>query len=120
MVFSGPQQSLFEMKNLAALLDGRKIKEGSQLFVTTSNGVKSAAKKLGYLDKIETAGGVVLEGVCFYILQNIAQMRVRNGWSNLVTNSAKLANIIGAHKFNTILRRTGACVEIACSGEDRT
>ena len=120
VVFSGPQQSLFEMKNLAALLDGRKIKEGSQLFVTTSNGVKSAAKKLGYLDKIETAGGVVLEGVCFYILQNIAQMRVRNGWSNLVTNSAKLANIIGAHKFNTILRRTGACVEIACSGEDRT
>lgn len=119
VVFSGPQQSLFEMKHLAALLDGRKIKEGSQLFVTTSNGVKSAAKKLGYLDKIENAGGIVLEGVCFYILQNIAQIRVRNGWSNLVTNSAKLANIIGAHQFNTILRRTRACVEIACSGEDR-
>ena len=119
VVFSGPQQSLFEMKHLAALLDGRKIKEGSQLFVTTSNGVKSAAKKLGYLDKIESAGGIVLEGVCFYILQNIAQIRVRNGWSNLVTNSAKLANIIGAHQFNTILRRTRACVEIACTGEDR-
>jgi predicted aconitase len=119
VVFSGPQQSLFELKNLAALLEGRKVREGSQLFITTSNGVKSAAKKLGYLDKIEAAGGVVLEGVCFYILQNIAEIRARNGWSNLVTNSAKLANIIGAHKFNTILRRTRACVEIACSGEDR-
>jgi hypothetical protein len=43
---------------------------------------------------------------------------VRNGWSNLVTNSAKLANIIRAHKFNTILRRTAACIEIACTGED--
>ena len=118
VVFSGPQQSLFEMKNLAALLDGKKVKPGSHLFVTTSNGVKSAASALGYLQKIEAAGGVVLEGVCFYILQNIAQIRVQNGWSNLVTNSAKLANIIGAHKFNTILRRTRDCVRIALTGED--
>jgi hypothetical protein len=56
--------------------------------------------------------------VCFYILQNIAQIRVRNGWSNLVTNSAKLANIIGAHKFNTLLRRTEECIHIALTGEE--
>ena len=118
VVFSGPQQSLFEMKTLAQLLDGRKVKAGSHLFVTTSNGVKSAARALGYLQTIEAAGGIVLEGVCFYILQNLPQMRARNGWSNLVTNSAKLANIIGAHKFNALLRRTRACVEIACTGED--
>ncbi|MDB5810536.1 MAG: hypothetical protein JWN94_2658 [Betaproteobacteria bacterium] len=119
VVFSGPQQSLFEMKNLARLLAGKKIKSGSHLFVTTSNGVKSAARALGYLETIETAGGIVLEGVCFYILQNIGQMRVQNGWSNLVTNSAKLANIIGAHKFNTILRRTEDCIRIALTGEDQ-
>jgi predicted aconitase len=119
VVFSGPQQSLFEMKVLAGMLDGKRVKLGSQLFITTSNGVKSAAKQLGYLAKIEAAGATVLEGVCFYILQNIAQMRVQNGWSNLVTNSAKLANIIGAHKFNSILRRTQDCIDIAVSGEDR-
>jgi predicted aconitase len=118
VVFSGPQQSLFEMKNLADLLGGKRIKPGNHLFVTTSNGVKSAARELGYLQTIETAGGIVLEGVCFYILQNIAQIRVQNGWSNLVTNSAKLANIIGAHKFNTLLRRTADCVRIALTGED--
>ena len=118
VVFSGPQQSLFEMKNLARLLAGKTVKPGTQLFVTTSNGVKSAARALGYLEAIESAGGIVLEGVCFYILQNIAQMRVRNGWSNLVTNSAKLANIIGAHKFNTILRRTDDCIRIALTGGD--
>ena len=119
VVFSGPQQSLFEMKNLADLLDGRKIKPGNQLFVTTSNGVKSAARQLGYLQKIEAAGGSVLEGVCFYILQNIAQIRVREGWSNLVTNSAKLANIVCAHKFNSLLRRTAECVNIAVTGSWR-
>jgi len=119
VVFSGPQQSLLEMKRLADLLDGRRIKPGSHLFVTTSNGVKSAAKRLGYLGRIEAAGAIVLEGVCFYILQNIAEIRVKQGWVNLVTNSAKLANIIGAHKFNTILRRTAACIDIALTGEDR-
>ncbi|MBY0271684.1 MAG: aconitase X catalytic domain-containing protein [Burkholderiales bacterium] len=118
VVFSGPQQSLFEMKTLATLLKGRKVAKGSQLFITTSNGVKSAARELGYLKTIEDAGAIVLEGVCFYILQNLPQMRVREGWSNLVTNSAKLANIIGAHKFNTILRRTAECIDIACSGKD--
>jgi predicted aconitase len=118
VVFSGPQQSLLEMKQLAALLEGRKVARGSHLFVTTSNGVKSAAKALGYLKAIEDSGAIVLEGVCFYILQNLPQMRLREGWSNLVTNSAKLANIIGAHKFNTILRRTAECVDIACSGRD--
>ena len=118
VVFSAPQQSLFEMKILAQLLDGRRVPAGSHLFVTTSTGVKSAAGRLGYLQQIESAGAIVLEGVCFYILQNVAQIRVQNGWRNLVTNSAKLANIIGAHKFNSILRRTADCVDIAV-GESR-
>ncbi len=118
VVFSGPQQSLFEMKLLAGLLKGRKVAAGSQLFITTSNGVKSAARELGYLQTMEQSGATVLEGVCFYILQNLPQIRVREGWSNLVTNSAKLANIIGAHKFNTVLRRTAECIDIACTGRD--
>lgn len=118
VVFSGPQQSLLEIKTLADLLAGRQLHAGTQLFVTTSNGVKSAARELGYLQTIEQSGATVLEGVCFYILQNLPQIRVREGWSNLVTNSAKLANIIGAHKFNTILRRTAECIDIACTGKD--
>jgi predicted aconitase len=116
VVFSGPQQSLFEMKALAEGFGGRKVHPGTQVFVTTSNGVKSAARNLGYLQAIEGAGVTVLEGVCFYILQNLTQMRVANGWTNMISNSAKIVNIIGAHKFNTILRRTRDCVEIACQG----
>lgn len=97
---------------------GPAVKQGTRLFATTSNGVKSASRKLGYIERMETAG-TVLEGVCFYILQDISRIRTENGWIDLVTNSAKLANIIGAHQFNTILRRTPACVDIACTGEDR-
>jgi predicted aconitase len=116
VVFSAPQLSLFEMKRLADLLRGRKVKTGTHVFVTTASTVKSDASKLGYLQDIENAGAIVLQGVCFYILQNLSQIRVRNGWTNLISNSAKIVNTITAHKFNTILRRTPDCIEIAVTG----
>jgi predicted aconitase len=116
VVFSGPQLSLYELRTLSELLEGKKVSEGTSLIVTTNRGYKFASEKLGYLRKIEKAGGMVLEGVCFYILESIARLRVENGWDNLVTNSAKLANIIAGHKFNPILRRTEECVEVALTG----
>lgn len=116
VVFSGPQQSLLEMKRLAELFEGRKLPPGSSCFITTNAGVLAHARKLGYAGKLEDAGVTILEGVCFYILQNLSSMRVANRWTNMVANSAKIVNIIGAHRFNTILRRTEVCVEIACSG----
>jgi len=119
VVFSGPQQSLFEMKQLADLFAGRSIRAGASCFVTTNAGVLAQARRLGYAQTLEAAGVEVLEGVCFYILQNLSQMRQARGWRNLVSNSAKIVNIIGAHRFHTILRRTSECVEIACSGDLR-
>ena len=116
VVFSGPQQSLLEMKRLAALFEGRKVKDGSSCFVTTNGAVLAQSRSLGYAQALEGAGVTILEGVCFYILQNLSPMREANRWTNMVSNSAKIVNIIGAHRFNTILRRTADCVDIACSG----
>jgi predicted aconitase len=116
VVFSGPQQSLLELKALAELFDGRRVHPATTVFVTTSNGVLSAARAVGYAQKLEAAGVTILEGVCVYILQGLTAMRARNGWTNMISNSAKIVNTITAHKFNTILRRTADCVEIACTG----
>ena len=116
VVFSGPQQSLLEIRRLAELFDGRRIREGSSCFATTNGAILAQARKLGYADVLERAGVTLLEGVCFYILQNLTPMRIANGWRNMVSNSAKIVNIIGAHRFNTILRRTAQCVDIACTG----
>ena len=116
VVFSGPQQSLFEMKFLASLFEDRKIKAGSTCIVTTNSAILQQSRDLGYAKILEDAGVTILEGVCFYILQNLSPMRIANRWTNMVSNSAKIVNIIGAHRFNTILRRTADCVEIACSG----
>ncbi|MEX2198530.1 MAG: aconitase X catalytic domain-containing protein [Burkholderiales bacterium] len=116
VVFSGPQQSLLEMKQLADLFAGRKVQPGATCIVTTNNAVLAQARALGYAGTLEGAGVTILEGVCFYILQNLSPMRVANRWTNMVSNSAKIVNIIGAHRFNTLLRRTRDCVEIACTG----
>jgi predicted aconitase len=116
VVFSGPQQSLLEMKRLADLFQGRKVKPGSSCFATTNTAVLAQSRALGYVQTLEEAGVTILQGVCFYILQNLSPMRQTNRWTNMVSNSAKIVNIIGAHRFNTILRRTDDCVGIACTG----
>jgi predicted aconitase len=117
VVFSAPQLSLFELKRISELLDGKQVAKGSRLFVTTSNAMKRSASELGYIAKIEAAGGIVLEGVCFYILQNLTPLKQKMGWTSLVTNSAKLVNTITAHRFNTILRRTEECIAVALTGD---
>ena len=119
VVFSGPQLSLFEMQRLAALFAGRRVAPGMQAFATTNHAVWSDAKRLGYVHTLESAGVTLLQGVCFYILQRLTKIREENAWTNLISNSAKLVNTITAHRFNTVLRRTAECVEIACTGSLR-
>jgi len=98
------------------LFQGKRIKAGTTCIVTTNSAILKQSRDLGYANVLEDAGVTILEGVCFYILQNLSPMREKNRWTNMVSNSAKIVNIIGAHRFNTILRRTADCVEIACSG----
>lgn len=116
VVFSGPQLSIFEMQRLAERFRGRYVATGMHAFVTTNHAVWSDAKRLGYVDTLEAAGVKILQGVCFYILQRLTKIREENDWTNLISNSAKLVNTITAHRFNTVLRRTDECVEIACTG----
>jgi len=119
VVFSGPQQSLLEMKRLSEGFAGRRLHPGTSCFVTTNGAVLAQSRALGYAKALEDAGVTILEGVCFYILQNLSHMRLANRWTHMVSNSAKIVNIIGAHRFNTILRRTADCVDIACTGKLR-
>ena len=119
VVFSGPQLSLFEMQDMAARFKCRKVAPSMTAVITTNHMIYSDARRLGYVAVLEDAGVILLQGVCFYILQRLTQIREENGWTNLVSNSGKLVNTITAHRFNTVLRRTQTCVDIACTGELR-
>ena len=119
VVFSGPQLSIFEMQDMAARFRGRQVAPGMAAVITTNHMIYSDAQRLGYVETLVAAGVTILQGVCFYILQRLTQIREENGWTNLVSNSGKLVNTITAHRFNTVLRRTQDCVDIACTGELR-
>jgi predicted aconitase len=116
VVFSAPQLSLLEMEMVASLIDGRRVHPETTLIAVTSPEIKNASDRMGLTGRIEAAGGIVLEGVCFY--QSYArEMAEANGWSRLVTNSAKLVNIIGGYGYKPTLATMERCVDCAVAGK---
>lgn len=113
VVFSAPQLSLFELRTLAGLCEGRRFVR--PLLAVTSPQVKPESDRLGFTAAIEGAGGSVLSGMCFY--QSYArEIALARGWRRLVTNSAKLVNILGGYGYAPVLRSMAACVEAAETG----
>lgn len=113
VVFSAPQLSLVEMRQLAELLDGRHAT--IPLLAVTSPQVKPDADRMGLTARLEAAGATVLSGMCFY--QSYArEMAEANGWRRLATNSAKLVNILGGYGYRPALFSMQACVDAACAG----
>ena len=115
VVFAAPQLSLIEMSQVAGLLDGRRIHADTSLIVATSPEIKFAADRMGLTRRIEDAGGIVAAGVCFY--QSYArEMAEANGWQRLLTNSAKLVNIIAGYGYKPTLASMERCVDSAVAG----
>jgi predicted aconitase len=116
VVFSAPQLSLLEMRDLAAMLDGRRAT--IPLLAVTSPQVKPDADRMGLTARIEAAGGTVLSGMCFY--QSYArEIAEANGWRRLATNSAKLTNILGGYGYIPTLLSMEECVRVACAARKR-
>ena len=116
VVFSAPQLSLLEIQSLAALLDGKKLHADTSLLAVTSPVVAADARRLGIAERIEASGALLLEGMCFY--QSYArEMGEANGWKRLMTNSVKLANIIGGYGYEPTLSNMENCVASAVAGE---
>lgn len=115
VVFDGPQQSLQEIQYLAALLEGRRVHPNTCLLIVTSLVSHDWAGRLGYLDIIEKAGGVVLSGLTFWLM-GLEHLQSQFGWQTVVTNSAKVANIIG-YVFDPVLLPTADCIRSAVAGQ---
>ncbi|HEY1299560.1 MAG TPA: aconitase X catalytic domain-containing protein [Stellaceae bacterium] len=115
VVFGAPQLSLFEMEAVAQALDGRQIHTDTTVLVATSPEIKHAADRMGLTRRIEASGAVVAAGICFY--QSYArEMAEANGWVRLMTNSAKLVNIIAGYGYRPTLASLARCVDSAVAG----
>jgi predicted aconitase len=115
VVFGTPHLSLFEVRHLAELLEGKRVHSGTRLLLTTNTQVRAMAERLGYARTIEAAGGRILAGPCYYIMSPRLLARL-HGFRSIVTDSAKLANIIPASGYIPVLRPTAECVEAAVRG----
>jgi len=114
VVFAAPQLSIVEMEQVASLVNGQKLK--LPMIVCTSPQAYGDARRMGFIDKIETAGGTVLEGTCFYN-QYAREIGEANGWVRLLSNSAKIVNILGGYGYQPVLASMADCVAAAIHGE---
>ena len=103
------------MAAVADALAGRLVHPDTTLLVATSPEIKHAADRMGLTRRIEETGAIVAAGICFY--QSYAgEMAEANGWKRLLSNSAKLVNIIGGYGYRPTLLSLERCVDSAVTG----
>jgi predicted aconitase len=85
-----PNASVQEIREVGEALQGKKVHEDVSLWVTTAGSMYAMAERMGYIQTIEEAGGVVVRETCPFL----ARSRViapKKGYKTLTTNSAKMA-----------------------------
>lgn len=109
LIFIGcPHCSASEVKKLAYLLQGKRVRKDVELWVCTSRHVKEKAKS--YVEVIERAGGHVLCDTCV-LVSWVKDL----GFNTLMTNSAKTAFYAPTlNEIDVVLKPLHECVEAAC------
>lgn len=111
LVFIGcPHCSLTEIKQIARLVDGKKVKDGTEFWVCTSRYVKEKARE--YVRKIENTEGHILADVCM-----VVSWTEKIGINTVMTNSAKTAYYAPTlNKAQTTLAPLKECLTAALRG----
>lgn len=107
-----PHLSLNQVAEVAARLEGKKVKDGVTMWVHTNIPVKAMAERLGYAAVIERAGAVLTQDLC-----TILSIPEALGLHTLATNSAKMAFYApGSNRLATWFGPLKACVDAAVTG----
>ena len=114
VVFAAPQLSIFEMQKVAELSFEKSFKV--PVIICTSPQVYADALRMKIIDQIEKTGAKVLEGTCFYN-QYAREIGLANGWKRLMSNSAKIVNILGGYGYEPSLSSMKNCIDSAVAGE---
>jgi hypothetical protein len=108
-----PHFGLEEFADLVRLFDGRKVKPGLPMLVSTSRGVREMARAKGWIAVLEGSGVEVPVDVCTYHSPRVRGLRGR-----VMTNAAKWAyyapGMLGVEVAFGSLKE---CVESAIRGE---
>ncbi len=91
VAFGVPHLSVGELGELARLLEGRKLKGGVKMYAYTSSQAYDMAERTGISDSIERAGARISHSTD----AEISPLKAL-GFSRVMTNSAKLAEIVSS------------------------
>lgn len=107
-----PHASIDQMQRYAALLRGKRVHPGVELWICTNTVVEEMARKVGYIEAIERAGGKLMVGTC----HNDCPLGAW-GFRRLATDSGKFAyytpTTVGTE---CVFASTEACIEAAITG----
>ena len=107
-----PHLTLNQVAEIAAYIDGKKVRKGVTCWIHVNTAVKGMARQLGYMDVIENAGAVLTQDLC-----TILSIPEALGLKSLATNSAKMAFYApGSNKLPTWFGSMRNCIDAAVSG----
>lgn len=112
IALGSPHFSLAECRQLAALVEGRKVAPGLEFFVATNRVVYQALSEKGLLGKLVAFGANVTQDTCVVVSPLIAPEA-----KLLMTNSAKYAYYApGKLNMPVVFGTLAECVDSAVSG----
>ena len=114
MVLVGcPHLSFTEMQEIAEMIKGKKVKEGTDFWIMTNETHYLLACRCDVAKTLEDAGVMIARDTC------VMEMEEGRRWEgqNFVTNSGKVAQYApGINRVNIKMASTKGCVEAAVTG----
>ena len=115
VVFFGcPHASIIELREVARLLDGKKIASGVRLCIATAEQIYTLAERVGYIDVIKNAGGVVITGAC---MNGFPYDKLDVPATTGATNSARAASYQARRGINIQYGSFESCINAAIAGK---
>jgi predicted aconitase len=107
-----PHFSLGQIKEVAGLLQGKKVSKDVVFWIHTNVAIKALATQLGYAKIIEESGAVLTQDIC-----TVLSIPEALGFKTLATNSPKMAFYApGGNKLMTWYGNIQKCVNAAVKG----
>ena len=106
-----PHYTMDKMREVANFLDAKKIKEGVELWVQTSQSVRNLALRSGEIQVIEKTGAKVVVDTCMVL----APLK-RIGFHTMATDSAKGQFYVSGSGLGVRFGDTRKCLETALTG----
>ena len=113
IVIGCPHASLEQVRQVAGLLDGKKLSTNTDLWIFTPRALKAIADKMGYTKTIEKSGAYLMSDSCA-ALSKVFPENVKVAATDSCKQAHYLPAILG---FETWLGTTEDCVNAAITGK---